>query len=64
MTLGVEVYVPESLTINNLPLPSYANSFIRTDYTAYSAFREKVEAGLTLRFSTYAITTNPTETNN
>lgn len=58
--------LPESntLTINNLPLPSYADSFIRTDYTAYSAFREKVEAELTLRFSTYAITTNPTETNN
>ena len=66
MTLAAAADLPESntLTINNLPLPSYADSFIRTDYTAYSAFREKVEAGLTLRFSTYAITTNPTETNN
>lgn len=64
MTLDAEVYVPESLTINDLPLPSYAGTFDRTNYTAYSAFREKVEAGLTLRFSTYAITTNPTETNN
>lgn len=64
MALGAEVYVPESLTINNLPLPSYADTFDRNDYDAYSAFREKVEAGLTLRFSTYAITTNPTETNN
>ena len=63
-TLGAEVYVPESLTINNLPLPSYAGTFDRTNYTAYSEFRKKVEAGLTLRFSTYAITTNPTETNN
>ena len=64
MTLGAEVYVPESLTINNLPLPSYADTFDRNDYDAYSAFREKVEKKLTLRFSTYAITTNPTETNN
>ncbi len=64
MTLDAEVYVPESLTINNLPLPSYAGTFDRTDYTAYSEFRKKIEAGLTLRFSTYAITTNPTETNN
>ena len=64
MTLDAEVYVPESLTINNLPLPSYAGTFDRNDYDAYSAFREKVEKKLTLRFSTYAITTNPTETNN
>lgn len=66
MTLDAAAELPESntLTINNLPLPSYAGTFDRTDYTAYSAFREKVEKKLTLRFSTYAITTNPTETNN
>ena len=66
MTLAAAADLPESntLTINNLPLPSYAGTFDRTDYTAYSEFRKKVEAKLTLRFSTYAITTNPTETNN
>ena len=66
MPLGAAAVLPESntLTINDLPLPSYAGTFDRTDYTAYSAFREKVEKKLTLRFSTYAITTNPTETNN
>ena len=51
--------IPETLRINVLPEVEYSDSFNRTNYDSYKAFREKVENGLTLQFSTVASVTSP-----
>ena len=48
-----------NLEVNPLPTPTYADAFDRSNYDHYSAFQDKVEAGLTLLFSTSAVVTAP-----
>ncbi len=54
--------LPDFVVTNDLPLPAYNTNFDVHDYDQYKVFREKVESGLTLQFSTFADVTSPEAT--